>query len=70
MGDLSTMSGDLIDYFNKYYPALIYNHKPHTLTNRHYRVTTWSKKASIKKIKVEFKRNETLQVTRGHTIIH
>ena len=29
-----------------------------------------SKEASIKKIKVEFKRNETLQVTRGHTMIY
>ena len=30
----------------------------------------WSKEASIKKTNVEFKRNETLQVTRGHTMIY
>ena len=65
-----SINGDLSNNINKYYPDLIYNHKPHALTNRHCRVRTQSKEASIKKIKVEFKRNETLQVTHGHTMIY
>ena len=69
MGDIS-VSGDLSNNIIKYNPDLFYYHKPHDLNYKHCRVKTQSKEASIKKIKVEFKRNETLQVTLSHTMIY
>ena len=40
-----SVSGDLSNNVDKYYPDLIYNHKPHALTNKHCRIKTQSEGA-------------------------